>query len=372
MKSILQKISDLYKRVCTTENLNKIKAFWKKSRRYVFAVLLFALLVVILTQCTGKNRGNGSGTQTSEQGSVTEFNADEFVLEDEFSQEENEELNTLITNYFNAYAADELDTLANIAYPMTDNEKSYIGVFSQYIENYQNIKCYYKNGLTKGSYLVSVYYELKFYGVDTLAPGLDFFYVETNEEGGLFINNLYSSYNMGRTENELDANVYSVILKFEQQSDVIELLNQVETKYSEAVASDVNLATMISTTIPTAMTQWIESITQMEDSQQSTEQDTQQSTEQTPSESTSESQPEENTSQQEQTDENTAENTVQQVRTTAKVFVRTGPGKDYSEHGKAEAGTVFTKLGVEGDWVKVDYKGAEGYIRSDFLEDVTN
>lgn len=366
MKSILQKISDLYRKVCSKENLDKVKVFWKKNGRYVYAVLLFALLVVILVQCTGKNRANGSDTQSSESGSEIEFNVDEFVLEDEFTQEENADLNTLITNYFNAYAADDLDTLATVAYPMTDNEKSYIGVFSQYIESYQNIKCYYKKGLAKGSYLVSVYYELKFYGVDTLAPGLDFFYVETDENGGLYINNLYSSYNMGRTENELDANVYAVILKFEQQDDVIELLNQVETKYTEAVASDVNLATMISTTIPTAMTQWIESISQLEESSQ---QDTQQTTEETPAESTT---PVEQPQASETPQETTPENTVQQVRTTAKVFVRTGPGKDYSEHGKAEAGTVFTKLGVEGDWVKVNYKGADGYIRSDFLEDVTN
>ena len=115
MKSILQKISDLYKRVCTTENLNKIKALWGKGRRYVYAVLLFALLVVILVQCTGKNRANGSDTQSSESGSEIEFNVDEFVLEDEFTQEENADLNTLITNYFNAYAADDLDTLATVA-----------------------------------------------------------------------------------------------------------------------------------------------------------------------------------------------------------------------------------------------------------------
>ena len=144
MKSILQKISDLYKRVCTTENLNKIKALWGKGRRYVYAVLLFALLVVILTQCTGKNRDNVPDTQSSEVGSETNFNVEDFELDSQFSQDDNAELNTLITNYFTAYATDDLDALAAIAYPMTDNEKSYIGVFSQYIENYQNIKCYYK------------------------------------------------------------------------------------------------------------------------------------------------------------------------------------------------------------------------------------
>lgn len=383
MKNILQKISDLYNKVRSAEFLNKVTFFCKKNKRYLSAVLLFILFVIVLTQCTGKNGGNLSGTQSTEQGSETEFNINQFDLDAEFLKEENPELNTLISNYFTAYAADDLDALATIAYPMSDNEKSYIGVFSQYIESYQNIKCYYKNGLSKGSYLVSVSYDLKFYGVDTLAPGLDFFYVETKEDGGLFINNLYCSYNMGRTENELDPSIYAVILKFEQQDDIIQLQQQVETKYTEAVASDVKLATMISTTIPTAMTQWLESV---ENAQQSSEQDTQQSTEQTTQQTTeqttSESQPAESTTpeqtsqEQPQTSENTGENpqenTVQQVRTTSVVYVRKGPGKENESYGKVKEGVVFTKLGTEGDWVKIDYNGSEGYIRSDFLENVTN
>ena len=55
-------------------------------------------------------------------------------------------------------------------------------MYSQYVEAYQSIRCYTKQGLDDKSYLVSVYLEMKFAGVDTVAPGLSFFYVQTNDD----------------------------------------------------------------------------------------------------------------------------------------------------------------------------------------------
>ena len=52
----------------------------------------------------------------------------------------------------------------------------------------------------KRQYLVSVSMEIKFTGVDTTAPGLDFFYVRTNDDGTLYIDNLYSQYNLANQE----------------------------------------------------------------------------------------------------------------------------------------------------------------------------
>ena len=107
------------------------------------------------------------------------------------------------TNVPNVYAAGDVTTLSSIATPISANEQSYIGLFSQYVDEYQNIKCYTKTGLDENSYLVSVSMEIKFTGVDTTAPGLDFFYVRTNDDGSLYIDNLYSQYNLANQENAL-------------------------------------------------------------------------------------------------------------------------------------------------------------------------
>lgn len=385
----MQKVADYIKKLFSKENKQIVVSFFKKVfgfilhfvqkyKRYLGAGLLFILLVLILAKCTGpiKFRFKDSGTENTE----VEITADNFVPDKEFKQDAIPELNELIEAYFTAYAADDLDTLSNLAYPMSDNEKSYIGVFSQYIEKYQNISCYSKAGLTKGSYLVSVYYELKFYGVDTVAPGLDFFYVETDQDGKLFINNLYSSYNFSRTENELDPNINAVIIKFEEQDDVAELLADVETKYTEAVSSDVNLATMITSTIPAAMADWLNSIN-VDDGTESTTTEQPEETEteekkddaEKPQDGEADKKDNENqdadTTQQEKDSEEPAKVTV---RTIDNVYVRAAATTDSEAYEKALTGTSFTKVGTEGDWTKIEYKGGTAYIKTEFLEEVKN
>ena len=71
----------------------------------------------------------------------------------------------------------DLESMEQFVSPFTDNEKSYIGALADYYEKYENITCYSMPGATDDSYLVSTVYDLKFYEVDTPAPGMDFFYV---------------------------------------------------------------------------------------------------------------------------------------------------------------------------------------------------
>ena len=54
---------------------------------------------------------------------------------------------------------------------------------------------------------------MKFKDVDTVAPGLDFFYVRTNEDGSVYIDNLYSQYNLKIKENALDDCLLMIVTK---------------------------------------------------------------------------------------------------------------------------------------------------------------
>ena len=143
-----------------------------------------------------------------------------------------------------------------IAQPLSDNEKSYITTFSEYYEDYQNITCYSTKGATDDSYLVSVCYDLKFKGVDTPAPGMDFFYVERDGKGNLIINNIYSAYNFNFLDQDLDANLYSLILAYEKSDEVVALQKEVQTSYNEAVKSDEKLANMVGGTLRNAIAKW--------------------------------------------------------------------------------------------------------------------
>lgn len=366
MKNFLDNIKKFFGK----DTINNITLFCSKNKRYFGAAALFIAMVLVLYNCTGKEpaeKDTPVGTETEDLGSLA---VEKFELDEEFEHDTNEELNALITAYYDAYASDDIDTLEQIAYPLSNNEKSYIGVFSQYIEAYQNISCYSKKGLTEGSYLVSVYSELKFYGVDTPAPGLDFFYVETDNDGKFFINNLYSPYNLSRAENEMDPNIYSIILKYEQQDDVAALRQEVEQKYNDAVASDVNLAAMITTTIPNAMREWIDSVNAMEqNSGQTTEPETEQTTE--PAESTEDTQTEEPESESE-AEEPPAPEVVKVQVIDDSVNVRSGASSDTDMLGKANYGETYTKLGESGEWTQIDYNGTPAYIKTEFLQTVTN
>ena len=310
---------------------NEVLRFIREHIRYFAAGALVVVLILVLAMCA-KPKGSDSDV-------VVNANATESTqaTEEAYQVDAYENINTLITQYYTAYAAGDITTLSSIATPISANEQSYIGLFSQYVDEYQNIKCYTKTGLDANSYLVSVSMEIKFTGVDTTAPGLDFFYVRTNDDGTLYIDNLYSQYNLANQENALDTSVQS----------------EVQTRYDEALTADENLANMIQTTIPAAIKDWVSQVA------------AQAATEQTEATEAAE-QPE--TEQPQETEQQ--EETVQQTETLAtkdRVNVRAAADTESEKLGTLDQGTVVTRTAVDGDWSVIDYNGTTGYVKNEFL-----
>ena len=75
----------------------------------------------------------------------------DFEFEKDYTNDAKDDISTLLADYYKAYVGDDLDTLGKLATPMSDNEKSYIGVVSQYYESVNDITPYTKNGLKKKS-----------------------------------------------------------------------------------------------------------------------------------------------------------------------------------------------------------------------------
>ena len=122
---------------------------------------------------------------------------------------------------------------------------------------------------------------IKFTGVDTQAPTLDFFYIETGKDGKLFINNVYSNFNRTYCENELDDDIMELISKYTASSEFADLHEEVQKAYEQAVGSDANLKTMLETTLTGAIKQWytssgIANLKKSDADTQTTEADTQQ------------------------------------------------------------------------------------------------
>ena len=357
-KSVLKKENSPKKsqKNSTEAVLNFIQA----NLKYIAGAAVLVILIVVLLVYTGKQGGN-SGSNAAD---TTEISGAEGTYE----VDSNEEINTLITNYFNAYANGDTDTIATLATPLSDLEKSYISMYSQYVEAYQSIQCYTKQGLDDKSYLVSVYLEMKFAGVDTVAPGLSFFYVQTNDDGSLYINNAYSYFNLNMLENNpdaaypLDDNVKKLIDKFEKQDDVVALLADVQSKYETALSADANLATMANTTLADAYNAWAATINS---SAPAAEADTTVQAE-TPATEAPAAEPAPEAETPADTSGVTAANdTVYALDT---VNIRSEANESGSVVGRATVGTSFTRTGTTADgWSQVEYNGTTAYIKSDYL-----
>lgn len=345
------------------ETLDNIKQFCAENKKYVgVAGVLVGLILILIVVVAGGNNGRQSNT---EAGSQTEISVKDFEFEKDYTNDAKDDISTLLADYYKAYVGDDLDTLGKLATPMSDNEKSYIGVVSQYYESVNDITPYTKNGLKKGTYFVSVKNSIKFTGVDTQAPTLDFFYIETGKDGKLFINNVYSNFNRTYCENELDDDIMELISKYTASSEFADLHEEVQKAYEQAVGSDANLKTMLETTLTGAIKQWytssgIANLKKSDADTQTTEADTQQADDASQT-----------------ADQQTAEQpqapAEYQVVTKDVVKVRDGASTDAKELGLLKEQVTLTAYGTEGDWTIVSYSaGTNGraYIKTENLQTV--
>ncbi len=337
-----------------------ILGFIKKNVRYISAAALFVVLVLVLVRFVGSDKG----TQEPVDEQIQTEAAQTPKELDAYQTDAYPAVNALIIQYYNAYASGDLGALSCLAMPISGNEQSYVTLFSQYVESYQNIKCYTKPGLEENSYLVSVMVDVKFAGVDTAAPGLDFFYVRTNAEGGLYIDNLYSQYNLANHENALDNDVQSLIDMFEKAEDFIALQKDVQERYNTALAADTNLTTMISTTIPAAISEGM-AVAAQNDTEAA---DPQQGTETPPENNASTEQPADNQpASEEPADNQTPEQTSETLYARERVNVRAGADTSAEKLGNVEMGEKVTRTGTEGEWSIIDFNGGKGYVKSEYL-----
>ena len=376
------------------ETLDNIKQFCTENKRYVgVAGVLVGFILILIVVVAGGNNGRQSNT---EAGSQTEISVKDFEFEKDYTNDAKDDISTLLADYYKAYVGDDLDTLGKLATPMSDNEKSYIGVVSQYYESVNDITPYTKNGLKKGSYFVSVKNSIKFTGVDTQAPTLDFFYIETGKDGKLFINNVYSNFNRTYCENELDDDIMELISKYTASSEFADLHEEVQKEYEQALSTDANLKTMLETTLTGAIKQWytssgIANLKKDDADTQNTEADTpqaddaaqnsdQQATDANAGQTTDANAGQ--TTDQQATDAN-AENqqpaeqpqapAEYQVVTKDVVKVRDGASTDAKELGLLKEQVTLTAYGTEGDWTIVSYSaGTNGraYIKTENLQTV--
>ena len=311
--------------------------FLKQYGKYI-AVIAVALILIIIIVFSGKKKDGGETTT----GANTEVIGISEAKETESTENPNAlkedaypEINQLINTYFTALRDQDVETLSNIMETNGEIDEEKIRKEGEYIEDYRNIKCYTREGIVEGSYIVFPYYDIKFLNVDTLAPSMIWLYVCTNEDGSLYIN-----------KSTFDGEVAAYIDEVCNSDEAKALMEQVETSFTAALQQDETL------------NQFVTKL--REGADPTIPEETESQTEETTQAETEAPQQDENTGG----DSQQSEETVYASQT---VNVRKSPSTDGEQAGQLYAGESIQRIGTEGEWSKVLFEGEECYIKSEFL-----
>ena len=322
------------------EKMKEILDFFRNNKKKTCIGAGAGVAVIAVCVAVGITLGNGAKTTASNTGTQTQTETTTETAETETTLqmplEENTvpEVTQLITEYYNAAAAGDMDTINSIVNTYDQETQIYLQKMSEHIEAYQNVVCYTKTGPVDGSYLVYAYYEIKFNDLETAVPGISPYLVYPREDGSLYI-----------YEGDVEDSVNQYLEDISAQDDVIDLMNRVQVVFNEAVMQDDTLNNYLAQLKEDLQVEVGEALAEAETA---SEEETQ------PAEAAAE-----------------AQTTVTKVEATDVVNVRSSDSEQAERLGKVAVGEVLKLLEKkENGWSKVEYNGKEGYIKSEYLKDV--
>ena len=342
------------------DRLDDIKEWvWDHAKVVMPVILLVCVIFTVLIAINANKKA--AAEEEAQMAESTEVENTVSALEGnekevpELVLEENAypAVNALMSSYYQALAEGDIDTVISINAFVDDTEKIRIQEMSKYIESYPQLDVYTKTGPVEGSYLAYVYSKVKFTEYDELVPGMQAFYICTDENGNCYIN-----------EGEDNSVVTNYIRDVSLQDDVVDLNNKVAVEYNELLESDeelnaflVDLAQRIDVSVGEALAKAEAAGTEAE-----TSADAQESTEAAEAE----------TSETAQAPEETQANVTKTVRVTDVVNIRSSDSETADKLGKAQIGDEFTLLEEKGNgWSKISYDGKDAFIKSEYLEKVS-
>ncbi len=310
------------------QDIKDYKNFVIEHYQYFAVGVLFIVLVIVLLAFRGSKKNVTSGANATEL-STEAIGTEPIEVPQDAKLEQNayENVNSFFTAYYQAVAEGDVDTMSKMGMTLDEEDRAKVEVKAGYTEEYRERSCYTKPGPEKNSYIVFVYYEIKFKNIDTVAPGLSTFYVCTNDDGSLYMKDISS----------LPQNMKDYIKAIANQDDVQDLLAQVDKLYQTNTDSDPTLAAFMSSL-------------------------------QTKSDAAAAKSGDDSAEASSSDDSSDNDGAQVRVRTTDAVRIRNATNQDDSSViGQASAGDTFVRLSDDGEWSKIQYKDGEAYIKSEFL-----
>ncbi len=312
------------------QDIKDYKSFVIEHYQYFAVGVLFVVLVIVLLVFSGMKKGKNTNVAEATEVSSDSIGTEPIEVPENAQLKQNEynDVNSFFTEYYQAVAAGDVDAMSDMGMTLDEKDRARVTLKAGYTEDYENMSCYTKPGPEENSYIVFVYYEIKFKNINTLAPGLSTFYVCTNDDGSLYMKDISS----------LPQNMKDYIKAIANQSDVQDLLTQVDKLYQTNTENDATLAAFMTS----LQTKSDAAVAQSGDESSS-----------------------EDASSEDSTDTDGAQ---VRVRTTDAVRIRNAANQnDDSVIGQASKGDTFVRISDDGEWSKIQYKDGEAYIKSEFL-----
>lgn len=314
-----------------------------RHAKVVMPVVLAACVIITVVISIRANKKDTEQQEDVAANSTLEETTDEVYVVPEVALQENTvpEITELINTYYEAQATGDVDTIRSLVSDIEDSEVLRIVETSKYVEDYPTLEIYTKAGPAENTYIVYVCSELKFTDYDDLFPGMKVYYVCVNESGQYYINESEEG-----SENDL-----TYIREVTLQDDVVDLNNKVAAAYNDMVAENPDLAQFI-----LDLNDEIKKNVGGALAQESEEEAGEEAGAETETAEGAETGP---------------EVVVTKVRATDVVNIRSSDSETADRLGKAAIGDEFKLIEKIGNgWSKVEYEGAEAYIKSEFLEDI--
>ncbi len=369
-------------------SIDKMVSFCKKNVKYISAgVLTVAIVVVLAIAATGNKGGDGGSKQpdTKQEESDKKDGQDEGEQageedaagkkdEDVEEEESNPEIKELVSTYYNSYAAGDLDKLTELTKFLSDMEKDYITMLNEHVASYSNVSCIVEEGAAEGDYIVCVAYDMTFEGAKEALPGSNIFYIQTNKDGDLYINNRYSSFNREIKEQKTKKKILNLIKKFEDGDKVQKLQEKVQENYDKIVSKDEDLEKKVND-VAEAISEWKKSYKPAEEEpeEEPKEEPAPEETEQEQPSDNSENENNDSSSTDDGADDSSSgglnyvpEGTV--LTATDGYNVRVSMNESAELVGTTAVGdSIKVILSYAEGWTKVEWNGTTGYIRTDLL-----
>ena len=303
------------------------------------AILMACVLITVFVAVNANQRDTLEKEAEAAALAAAEQQTEEEVQEmPVYDLEENAypEVNNVVRAYYDAQASGDMDTVSSLNTYLNDIQKIKVEELSKYIESYPELNVYTKPGLTENTYVAYVCSEVKFYDLEKTIPGMQTYYIGQDENGNYYINN-----------GTYDDTVSSYIKEVTLQDDVVDLNNKVVVAYNDLLADDADLSEFLAY-MKEKINEDVGEILAQADQPEQTEEETEQTVD--------------------EDNEETTPVTVK-ARATDVVNIRVSDSEQADKLGKAQVNQEFNVLEQkENGWSKIQYEGQEAYIKSDYLE----